>query len=81
MRKSLNEIRLLGPFSFSDQGEGLAHGMWGYPQAVGLGLYKKVGWANHGKQISKQLPAMTSSSVPASRSRPCLDSCSELLQC
>jgi hypothetical protein len=47
------------------KGEGLAHCGWCLPWAGSLGFYKRAGWANQGKQASKEHPSMASASAPA----------------
>lgn len=51
------------------------------PGAAGPGFYKKVGWASHEMQVSKQrVPFMASASASASGILPCLSSYPDFLQ-
>jgi hypothetical protein len=58
-------------FEISDQcGKGPAHCEWCHPWVGGPGFYKKAGWANQGKQASKQHRSMASASASATRFLP-----------
>ena len=62
--KCLHEVQLWGIFSISDQ-VGRAPCGWDHLWAGHLGFYKRVCWANQGKQASKEHPSMAFASAPA----------------
>ena len=60
--------------------EDQVHCAWLHSWAHGLGCYEKPGRASHSEQANNKHSSMAFTSLPASMSLPCLDSCFGLPQ-